>query len=44
MTKTPMEAKVPVKQPRKLSPELNEFLHMLQALEGQLEVPAVRIR
>lgn len=26
-------------RPVKLSPEINEFLHMLNALEGQLESP-----
>lgn len=26
----------------KLSPEINEFLHMLNALEGQLESPDVK--
>lgn len=32
-SEAPRASKAPV---RKLSPELREFLHMLQALEGQL--------
>ena len=44
MTKTPTETKDSAKQSRKLSPELNEFLHMLQALEGRLDTPATNAR
>ena len=44
MTKTPIETKDSAKQTRKLSPELNEFLHMLQALEGRLDTPAANAR
>lgn len=44
MTKTPTETKDSAKQTRKLSPELNEFLHMLQALEGRLDTPAANAR
>ena len=44
MTKTPTETKDSAKQARKLSPELNEFLHMLRALEGRLDTPATNAR
>ncbi len=44
MTKTPTETKDSAKQARKLSPELNEFLHMLQALEGRLGTRAANTR
>ncbi|MFO1121737.1 MAG: hypothetical protein U1F47_05390 [Hyphomicrobiales bacterium] len=37
MSKTQTESQEPRQKQRKLSPELREFLHMLQALEGQLD-------
>ena len=47
MTKTKSEQDSEIQQRgRKLSPELNEFLHMLNALEGQLgeKLPAATAR
>ena len=40
MAKVQSENKDSAPQPRKLSPEIREFLHMLQALEGHLSTTA----
>jgi len=45
MTKSSRPQQETAKPSRQLSPELNEFLHMLKSLEGQLaDQPAQTIR